>query len=230
MLDHGYEQLLRRTYGHNPADVTDPLGSPGPHANASRSMLDRLPIHSQAHRRSTRKPTLSNDVAMSASNKRERKSSSRPESQGVFSNLPHTRPQRSSARRTAARDAMAAAAAAAAGSAPVRSNGHPAPTRSQARAQDAKGARGGRRPAKARSASGRQRPRSASSRTAAKGTEAVPRQGFECGNDRVHGSVQPPGGAELVASAAEIIGELAKAGLSTGERVLKDVLSRLPLS
>jgi len=42
--------------------------------------------------------------------------------------------------------------------------------------------------------------------------------------------VQPPGGTELVASAAEIIGELAKAGLSTGERVLKDVLSRLPLS
>jgi len=41
--------------------------------------------------------------------------------------------------------------------------------------------------------------------------------------------VQPPGAAELVASAAEIVGELAKAGLSTGERLLKDVFSRLPL-
>jgi hypothetical protein len=58
----------------------------------------------------------------------------------------------------------------------------------------------------------------------------VPRQGFECEGERASGPVQPPGGTELVASAAEIIGELAKAGLSTGERVLKDVLSRLPLS
>ena len=36
--------------------------------------------------------------------------------------------------------------------------------------------------------------------------------------------MHPPGGTELVASAAEIIGELAKAGLSTGERLFKDVL------
>jgi hypothetical protein len=28
----------------------------------------------------------------------------------------------------------------------------------------------------------------------------------------------------------EIVGEVAKAGLSTGERLLKDLLSRLPLS
>ena len=56
-----------------------------------------------------------------------------------------------------------------------------------------------------------------------------PRQGFECDGDTASGAVQPPGGAELVASAAEIVGELAKAGLSTGERLLKDVLSRLPL-
>jgi len=44
------------------------------------------------------------------------------------------------------------------------------------------------------------------------------------------GSVQPPGSAEFIASAAEIVGELAKAGLSTGERLLKDVLARLPHS
>jgi hypothetical protein len=42
--------------------------------------------------------------------------------------------------------------------------------------------------------------------------------------------VHPPGGAELVASAAEIVGEIAKAGILTGERLLKDVLSRLPLT
>ena len=44
------------------------------------------------------------------------------------------------------------------------------------------------------------------------------------------GSLQPPGGIELVGSAAEIVGELAKAGLSAGERLLKDVFSRLPRS
>lgn len=59
--------------------------------------------------------------------------------------------------------------------------------------------------------------------------EAAPRQGFESESDRSNDSVQPPGGIELVASAAELVGELAKAGVSTGERVLKDVLSRLPL-
>jgi len=57
----------------------------------------------------------------------------------------------------------------------------------------------------------------------------VPTQGFECASESVSGPVQPPGGPELVASAVEIVGELAKAGLSSGERVLRDVLSRLPL-
>jgi hypothetical protein len=42
--------------------------------------------------------------------------------------------------------------------------------------------------------------------------------------------VAPPGGAELLATAAEIVSELAKASVSTGERLLRDVLSRLPLS
>ena len=45
---------------------------------------------------------------------------------------------------------------------------------------------------------------------------------------RATGPVQPPGGAELVAGAAEIVGELARAGVSAGERVLKDLFSRLP--
>jgi hypothetical protein len=58
----------------------------------------------------------------------------------------------------------------------------------------------------------------------------VPSQGYECPAESASGSIQPPGGAELVASAAELIGELAKAGVSTGERLLKDVLARLPLS
>jgi len=59
------------------------------------------------------------------------------------------------------------------------------------------------------------------------GGDSVPRQGFECEGDGTRGVVQPPGATELVASAVEIVGELAKAGVSTGERLLKDVLSRL---
>ena len=60
--------------------------------------------------------------------------------------------------------------------------------------------------------------------------DAAPRQGFESENENMSGSVQPPGSAEFIASAAEAVSELAKAGLSTGERLLKDVLSRLPHS
>ncbi len=117
------------------------------------------------------------------------------EGQGILSNLPRTRPQRSSPRRAAARKATAAAGAQR--TAPAGSNG---------------------RPPRGRSAG------------ASRAADPVPKQGFECEGERANGPVQPPGGSELVATAAEIIGELAKAGLSTGERLVKDVLSHLPLS
>jgi hypothetical protein len=65
---------------------------------------------------------------------------------------------------------------------------------------------------------------------AAAAAEPVPAQGFESEGERTSGPVHPPGGAELVSSAAEIVGELARAGLGAGERLLKDVLARLPLS
>jgi hypothetical protein len=42
--------------------------------------------------------------------------------------------------------------------------------------------------------------------------------------------VQPPGNVDLLASAAELAGELTKTGLSAGGRLLKDVLARLPLN
>ncbi len=62
------------------------------------------------------------------------------------------------------------------------------------------------------------------------GLDPAPRQGFECESESMSGSINPPGSAELLASAAEVVGELAKAGLSTGERLLKDALARLPHS
>jgi hypothetical protein len=148
--------------------------------------------------------------------------------EGVLSKLPRTRPQRSSPRRAAARAASAAAPASVTGVAPVastapaRPNGRPAPRAKSATARSPK------KPAGARSAGTRSARATAAAANAS--VEPAPRQGFESETERANGTVQPPGGADLVASAAEIFGELAKAGAAKGERLLKDLLSHLPLS
>lgn len=186
---------------------------------------------------------------------------------GVLANLPRTRPQRSSARRAAARESASP-------------NGRPSsPAKARAKrsgtATSAKAARGrgtttkassakgaaqtetkrttpasGGRPksakdsaatARAKSAGSSSRPSSAvrarrprtgkrapAPRRPVAVEEPAPRQGFECEGERATGPVQPPGGPEMVATAAELVGELAKAGVSVGERLLKDVFSRLP--
>jgi hypothetical protein len=65
-------------------------------------------------------------------------------------------------------------------------------------------------------------------RTTKPRTEPAPAQGFETEEEIEPGrSVQPPSGAELAGSLAELVGELAQAGLSTGGRLLKDALTRL---
>jgi hypothetical protein len=130
--------------------------------------------------------------------------------QGMLSKLPRTRPQRSSPRRAAARNAAARAGAGEPGT--VTANGGRA--RARARSKPAGKTKAG-KPARVKARQTR---------------EPIPRQGFECEGERAHAPVQPPGGPELVASAVEIVGELAKAGLSSGERLLNDVFSRLPLS
>jgi hypothetical protein len=66
--------------------------------------------------------------------------------------------------------------------------------------------------------------------TAKRLRDPAPRQGFETENDPLSGPVQPPGGLDLLASAAELAGELTKSGLSTGGRLFKDILARLPLN
>jgi hypothetical protein len=138
----------------------------------------------------------------------------------VLVNLPHNRPQRSSPRRAAARKAAAG------GSAERSTPGRPA-TRSRIGGGTAQA--GPHRAATARGAAGK--PRSAPTRaSASRRRDAAPRQGFESDSENMNGSVQPPGGAELIASAAEIVGELAKVGVSVGERLLKDAFSRLPRS
>jgi hypothetical protein len=137
----------------------------------------------------------------------------------VLVNLPHTRPQRSSPRRAAAREA-------AAGTTTQRRT----PARPAARSRIGGGSApsGSRKPPVSRTPGGKAR--SAPKRPPGSGRrhDAAPRQGFESDSENMNGSVQPPGGAELVASAAEIVGELAKVGLSAGERLLKDAFSRLP--
>jgi hypothetical protein len=62
--------------------------------------------------------------------------------------------------------------------------------------------------------------------------QSAPRQGYEpVGEDEtdsLNRPIQPPGATELAASIAELAGELAKAGVDTGARLLKDIFSRLP--
>lgn len=154
---------------------------------------------------------------------------------GVLSQLPRTRPQRSSPRRAAARRAGQTDAPTAKTEAPAKPKTPaarkpaaraPAPTRVP-RGSTGRGpqAGAGAAPKKTRAQAGARR------RTSAKVPPApVPRQGFESESDRARGPVRPPGGAELLTSAAEIVGELTKAGFSAGERLMRDALSLLPRS
>jgi hypothetical protein len=192
---------------------------------------------------------LSNDVPMSAPNQSNGRPSTPDAGLGVLSNLPRTRPQRSSSRRAAARKATATAEAASERKPKARSK---AKAKAQPSAQLARTTEPKIKPkAKAKPRAVPRKPAASATRTplvktatstktgkpphkalrraSARVDESVPRQGFESDMDRASGPVQPPGGTELVATAAEIVSELAKAGISTGERLLKDLLGHLPL-
>jgi hypothetical protein len=152
-------------------------------------------------------------------------------SEGVLANLPRTRPQRSSARRDAARRTA---------SAKVEPTG--TPTRKPHRATTATtqpvparkppstiSTKAEPTPAPKKRIPAQRRP--SKSKAKAKHLQnPAPRQGFETEGDPVSGPVQPPGGLDLLSSAAELAGELTKSGLSTGGRLLKDAFARLPLN
>ncbi|HTB69460.1 MAG TPA: hypothetical protein VK707_00570 [Solirubrobacteraceae bacterium] len=166
---------------------------------------------------------------------------------GVLGNLPRARPQRASARRAAERNGASARNGArktvikrtprtvskkssAASERPVEqasAKRSVKPVGESAASSTAKASRR-ERVGVARGPGSTRRPAAKRPRSAPV-EEPAPRQGFESESEAPSGSVHPPGGVELVASAAELVGELAKAGVSTGERFLKDVLSRLPL-
>jgi hypothetical protein len=165
------------------------------------------------------------------------------EGSGVLANLPRTRPQRASPRRAAARRTAAEKADGA--TAPARSDerstvrGSRAASSDPPAATDAGEARTTDRTTAGRGAgqrASRNRPAKRAGRAARRPRrstaklDAVPSQGYESDDDAATGAVQPPGGTELLISAAEIVGELARAGVSRSERLVKDLLSRLPLS
>jgi hypothetical protein len=121
---------------------------------------------------------------------------------GVLSSLPSTRPQRPSARRTAARSAAKEVGKLSDPAAPAPAARGRGGTRTRAR-----------RPPKRTTDS----------------EPTVPRQGFETEDEIAPGStVQPPSRPELAAAIADLLGELAQEGLTAGGRLLKDVLGRLP--
>lgn len=156
----------------------------------------------------------------------------------MLANLPKTRPQRSSPRRTAARGKSAATTTA---EARAGSNVKASPASPTKPTKPAKPV-GKPRRAKARSTGPSSTKKTAAGtplvktsrqttvrpKASRKELPVVPRQGYASEGDRATGAVQAPGGTELVGSAAEILGELAKVGISTGERLLRDVFSRLP--
>jgi hypothetical protein len=172
---------------------------------------------------------------MSGPHESDHEASAPLEEQSVLANLPRTRPQRSSARRAAARQVTARDDATSNGGAGARTPSKPARTkakakpRSKANAKPSAKAASTERRARANTTRGAAERKRAPARRAARAgaAEAVPSQGFETEGDGGRGPVEPPGGTELVASAVEIVGEFAKAGLSRGERLLKDVFSRL---
>jgi hypothetical protein len=132
---------------------------------------------------------------------------------GVLANLPPTRPQRTSRRRTEARNATVRA------------------TRSAPRGAASRGSqdRGPEERSRERRVGPRLEPTAGkrAGESAGRG-DSVPKQGFESESDPASGPVQPPGAIELVGSAVEIVTELARGGLSAGERLLGDLVSRLP--
>jgi hypothetical protein len=142
------------------------------------------------------------------------------EERGVLSSLPSARPQRPSARRAAARRAKADTAkagperAAKAGSGSGRGRSGDAGRKARART-----ARSGRIPA-ARAQTTPVTPPQGS---------AIPRQGYEAESEIEPGvPVVPPSGPDLAVAVAELVGDLAQAGLTRGGRLLKDALGRLP--
>lgn len=135
------------------------------------------------------------------------------ERHSVLAELPHTRPQRASARRETARRRARAARGGAKAAEPKAPAAEPeAPAAGRAKQA----------PVKAKPKATR-----ATRRTRVPKTPPTPPQGYEADPNLAGTPVSPPSGTEVVAALAELAGELAQNGISTGGRLLKSALSRL---
>jgi hypothetical protein len=155
---------------------------------------------------------------------------------GILAALPRSRPQRASARRAAARTGTAvkkgtatakSATATKTKSARATKIKKPVARESPAVAEPVAANRPtARKPAAAKKAASTKR---RATKPIAKLVEPpAPKQGYEPEEELELGkSVNPPSGAELVESVADIIGELANSGLTAGGRLLKDAFSLL---
>jgi hypothetical protein len=169
---------------------------------------------------------------------------------GILAALPRSRPQRSTPRRAASRRAATANAATAkdppTGARARKPTGKrgatqtkgkraeskrpPAPATSVGATSKAKAAKANANTAKANANTAK--PTVTAKRAVRRATKPAeppaPRQGYEPEDEIELGStVNPPSGAELVESVADIFGELAHAGLTAGGRLLKDAFSLL---
>lgn len=142
---------------------------------------------------------------------------------GVLAALPRARPQRASARRTAARTATPTNAKKTTG------------TRVAKKTAAAKQTATAKKPAAAKQTATAKQPAATRKRAAkpiAKPAEPpggrAPNQGYEPEEEvEVGKTVNPPSGVELVESVADIVGELANSGIAAGGKLLKDALSLL---
>jgi hypothetical protein len=147
----------------------------------------------------------------------------------VLANLPSTRPQRPSTRRTAARQAAKARTEQPAGNGtkPVAGSPHSEQAAKAGAGQSTNAGAG-------RGAKGRTKPtgktsREPTTRRLRLDEPPAPPQGFDAEGGIEPGvSVQPPNGVELATSAVELVGDLAQSGLAGGGRLLKSALARLP--
>ena len=155
------------------------------------------------------------------------------ERHSVLAELPHTRPQRPSARRETARKR--------AGTGP-RKQEPSKPKTSTARAQRATPSPAARRSDATPPASQPEATPTAPRPKAASQTKPKPRsrrapvkpptppQGYEADSELTGSPVSPPSGTEVVGALAELAGELAHTSITAGGRLLRSALGRLSSS
>jgi len=149
-------------------------------------------------------------------------------SKSVMGNLPSTRPTRMGRRRdgeTAAAKPGPAAQPAAPKRATAKAKPKPAakPTRATPKAVGKPAAKSGAKP-KAAARTSASKPRAV--RSGSPSLDAAKKQ--SSAGTRRKPAAEPPKGAELVTTAVQATGELAKIGLTLGGRALKRAVDRLP--